>query len=89
MLNCHNPKRLKRLTRLRVALSHFCEQEFKHRFHDLVNTFLNCRNDKIKTSGCFLLRCYNFSNERLTLRGSIRNIRATIFQLNNANITHS
>lgn len=87
-LNFHKPKSLKLLTRLHVGLCHPCKYKFKHRFHDSVNTCFSCGNDSIKTSSCFLLRCYNFSDERLTLWSSIRNIGGTVFQQNDAKVNH-
>ena len=37
VFNCHNPKRVKLLTRLRLGLSHLCEHKFKHSFQDSLN----------------------------------------------------
>ena len=77
VFNCHNPKGIKLLTRLRLGLSHLREHKFKHSFQDSLNPICSCGND-IETSAHFLLHCPNFSNERsacLNIIGSIdRNI---------------
>ena len=43
--NCHNPKGIKLLTRLRVDLSHLREHKFKHSFQDTLNTICKCGKD--------------------------------------------
>ena len=43
--NCHNPKEIKLLTRLRVGLSHLCEHKFKISFQDTLNPICNCGGD--------------------------------------------
>ena len=76
VFNCHNPKGVKLLTRLRLGSSRLREHKFKHSFQDSLNPICNCGND-IELSAHFLLRCPNFSNKRSTLNiiGSIdRNI---------------
>ena len=55
--NCHNPKGVKLLTRLRLDLSHLREHKFKHSFQDSLNPICSSRND-IETSAP------NSSNER-------------------------
>ena len=37
VFNCHNPKGVKFLTRLRLSLSHFHEHKFKHSVQDTLN----------------------------------------------------
>ena len=37
VFNCHNPKGVKFLTRLRLSLSHFREHKFKHSVQDTLN----------------------------------------------------
>ena len=34
LFDCHSPKRIKLIIRLRLGLSHLREQKFKHSFHD-------------------------------------------------------
>ena len=73
VFNCHNPKGVKLLTRLRLGLSHLREHKFKHSFQDPFNPICSCGND-IETSAHFLLHCPNFSNGKsifLNIIGSI------------------
>ena len=62
VFKCHNPNRVKLLTRLRLDLSHLREYKFKHGFLDSLNPVCSCGKD-IETSACFLLDCSNCSNE--------------------------
>ena len=55
IFNCHNPKKLKLLTRLRLGLSHLRDHKFKHSFQDSVNPTCNCGTD-VKTTH-YLLHC--------------------------------
>ena len=56
VINCHNPRGVKLLTRLRLGLSHLREHKFKHGFQDSLNPICSCGND-IETSTHFLLHC--------------------------------
>ena len=40
--NCHNPKGIKLVTRLRLGLSPLREHKFKHNFQESLNTLCNC-----------------------------------------------
>ena len=40
--DCHNPKGIKLITRLRLGLSHLREHKFKHSFQDTINPLCNC-----------------------------------------------
>ena len=71
--NCHNPKGIKLMSRLRLGLSHFREHKFKHSFQDSLNPFCSCRKDEVETSSHFLLYCSNYSEERLALLNAIKN----------------
>ena len=42
LFNCHNPKEIKLITRLRLGLSHLREHKFKHSFQDSLNPFCSC-----------------------------------------------
>ena len=44
VFNCHNPKGVKLLTRLRLGLSHLREHKFKHSFQDSLNPIRSCGN---------------------------------------------
>ena len=45
IFNCHNPKGVKLLTRLRLGLSHLRDHNFKHSFQDSLNPICNCGTD--------------------------------------------
>ena len=77
IINCHNLRRIKLLTRLRLGLSHLHKHKFKHGFQDTLNPICSCDND-IETSAHFLLYCPHYSNERSTFLNTIRNIKNTI-----------
>ena len=71
--NCHNPKGLRFIIRLRVGLSHLREHRFKHSFQDTIN--LLCSYDlDIESTEQFLLDCPQFVNERCSLLSTIGNI---------------
>ena len=38
--DCHNPKRIKLITRLWLSLSHLRERKFKHSFQDTINPYV-------------------------------------------------
>ena len=40
--NCHSPKGIKLIARLRVGLSHLCKDKFKHSFQDTLNPIWKC-----------------------------------------------
>ena len=74
VFNCHNPRGVKLLIRLRIDSSHLREHKFKHGFQDSLNPICSCGND-IETSAHFLLHCPHYSNERSTFLNTIRNIK--------------
>ena len=78
--NCHNPKGIKLLSRLRLGLSHLREHKFKHSFPDSLNHFCSCGKGGVETSFNNLLHCSNYSDERLALLNTIRNIDMSILQ---------
>ena len=88
VFNCHNPRGVKLLTRLRLGLSHLREHKFKHGFQDSLNPICSCGND-IETSAHFLLHCPHYSNERSTFLNTIRNISRSIFDKNHLQITET
>ena len=71
--NCHNPIGIRLINRLCLGLSHFREHKFKHSFQDCLNPLCLCGND-IEISGHFLLHCYTYSNERMTLLSKFKTI---------------
>ena len=88
VFNCHNPRGVKLLTRLRLGLSHLREHKFKHGFQDSLNPICSCNND-IETLAHFLLHCPHYSNERSTFLNNIRNINRHIFDENDLQITET
>ena len=73
--NCHNPKEVKLLTRLRLGLSHLREHKFKHSFQDSPNP--TCSSSDIEMSVHFL-HCPNYSNERSTFLNTTGSIDKNI-----------
>ena len=84
--NCHNPKGIKLLTRLRVGLSHLREHKFKHSFQDTLNPICNCGED-IETTSHYLLHCPDYLHERKTLLNTVSCIVPNIFDFNNDQLT--
>ena len=56
--NCHNPRGICYITRLRLDLSHLREHTFKHGFQDTLNPLYSCGND-VESTEYFLLHCPN------------------------------
>ena len=86
--NCHNPKGMKLLTRLRVGLSHLREHKFKHSFQDTLNPICNCGED-IEFTSHYLFHCPDYLEERKILLNTISCIVPNIFDLNNGQLTKS
>ena len=84
--NCHNPKGLKFITRLRLGLNHLREHKFKHSFQDTINPLYSCGLD-IEPTGHFLLHCPQFVNERRTLLSTIGNINYKLLENTDSNLT--
>ena len=70
--NCHNPRGICLITRLRLGLSHLREHKFKHGFQDTLNPLCSCGND-VESAEHFLLHCPQFVNERDTLLSALSN----------------
>ena len=70
IFDCHNPKGIKLITRLRLSLSHLREHKFKHSFQDTINPLCNCCQD-IESTTHFFLNCPFFINERHTFLSTI------------------
>ena len=80
-------KGIKRLSRIRLGLSHLREHKFKHSFQDSLNLFCICGKSEIETSSHYLLNCSNYSEERLALLNTIKNIAMSILQQSDSNFT--
>ena len=83
IFNCHHPKGVRLLTRLRLGLSHLRDHKFKHSFQDSLNPICN-RGTEVETTTHYLLPCRLFSDERLILINNIRNIDNNILNLNDS-----
>ena len=66
--NIFNPIGLKYLTRLRLELSHFNEDKFKHNFQDCINPLSTCSLEP-QSNFHFFLSCHNY----FTLRAELMN----------------
>ena len=84
---CHNPRCIKLLSRPRLGLSHCREHKFKRSFQDSLNPFCSCGKDEVETSSHYLLHCSNYSEERLALLNTIKNIDMSILQLRDSKFT--
>ena len=83
IFNCHNPRRVKLLTRLRLGLSHLHDHKFKHSYQDSLNPICTCETD-VETTTHYLLHCPLFSDERLILINNIWNMDNNILNLNDS-----
>ena len=77
IFQCHNPKGIKYLTRLRVNISHLPHHKFKHSFQDTINPLCTCSLEA-ETTIHFILHCPYYENERHILLASIRSIKSSI-----------
>ena len=80
-------KGIKRLSRIRLGLSHLREHKFKHSFQDSLNLFRICGKSETETSSHYLLNCSNYPEERLALLNTIKNIAMSILQQSDSNFT--
>ena len=86
VFNCHNPRGIELLTRLRLSLRYCREHKLKLGFQESLNPICSCGND-IETSAHFLLHSPHYSNERSTFLNTIRNTNRNIFNKNDLQIT--
>ena len=70
--NCHNPRGICFIRRLRLGLTHLREHKFKHGFQDTLNLLCTCEND-VESTEHFLLHCPECVNERHTLLSTLGN----------------
>ena len=80
LFNCHNPKGIKFITRLRLGLSHLRGHKFKHSFQDSLNPFCSCSLD-IESTAHFLLHWPTYIIERRTLLSIIENTDNNLLDL--------
>ena len=86
--DCHNPKRIKLITRLRLGLSHLRERKFKHGFQDTISPLCNCGQD-IKSAAHFFLHCPFFINEIRTLLSTIRSLDRKLLDCTDYDLTQT
>ena len=77
--NCHKPRWICLITRLRLGLSHLREHKFKHGFQDTLNPLCSCGND-VESTEHFLLHCPQFVNERRTLLSTLGNFNCSLLE---------
>ena len=70
---CHNPTRIKPITKLRLGLIRLRDHKFKHNFLECLNPICCCGKD-IETTIRYLLHCPIFSDERSIFLNNIRSI---------------
>ena len=83
---CHNPKGIKLVTRLRLGLSHLQEHKFKNSFQDTLNPLCSCGHDTETTSHYFL-HCPLFHAKWSTLLKNINEIDSPIFNKSESVVT--
>ena len=86
IFNCHSPKGIKLIPRLRLSLSHLHEHKFWWNFQDTLNPICSCGDD-IETTIHYLLYCPNYLDERRTLLGNLQSIGGNIHNKNNSQIS--
>ena len=82
VFQCHNPKRIKLPTRLRLGLSHLWEHKFKSSFKDTLN--LICSYGLAKETASLIIF---FSVPCFTLMNNIREIDSTILNKSESVVT--
>ena len=85
--NCHNPKRVKLITRLRLGLSHLREERFEHNFQDLINLSCNCGRNTESTTHHFLLHYSLFLNERSAFFSTFNSLDCNLLDNTDSSLT--
>ena len=84
--NCHNPKGIRYITRLRLGLSHLREHKFKHCFQDSLNPLCSCGSE-IESTIHYLLHCPMYVSERSILLSTIKIIDCSLLETNDIDLT--
>ena len=63
LFSIHHPTTAKLLVTLRLDFTHLREHEFRHNFHDTLNSWCSCSLEP-ETTSCYLLCCHNFPSAR-------------------------
>ena len=83
IFNCHKPKAIKYLSRIRLGLSHLCEHKFNYSFQDVLNPICACGSD-VEIPCHYFIYCPIFDAELNTLLNNIRQIAPSILHLNHS-----
>ena len=78
---------IKLLTRLRLGLSHLNKHKFNHGFLDTVNPMCSC-NTEDETVTHYLLRCPNYTQQRMHLMNKITGLNPNLL-VENHNVLSS
>ena len=77
--NCHSPRGICLITRLRLGLSHLGEHKFKHGFQDMFYPLCSCEND-VESTEHFLIHCPQYFNKRCTLLSTLGNFNCSLLE---------
>ena len=80
VFECHNPKGIKFLTRLRLGLSHLREHKFKHNFQDSLNPLWKC-GAEVESTSHSTLHCPIYNNDQSFPLSTIRNIDYKLLEI--------
>ena len=82
-----HPRGIKLLSQPRLGFTHPREHKFKHGFQDSLNPFCIGGKGEVEASSHYLLHCCNYSEERLVLLNTIKNIDMSILQQSDSKLT--
>ena len=86
IFNCHNPKALKFITRLRLGLSHLHYHKFKHNFQASLNPLCKCVLIT-ETTSHYLLHSNLFAGEEKTFLSNIKSINHKFLEQSDSTLT--
>ena len=85
---CHNPKGIKLVTRLRLGLSHLREHKFVHSFQNTLNPLCSCGLN-LETTYHYFFHCPLFHAEQCTFLNNIIEIDSTILNKSDSDVTRT
>ena len=88
VFDCHNPKGIKLITKLRLGLSHIREHQFKHSFQDTINPLCNCSQDT-ESSTHFFRHYPFFITKTRTLLSTIRSVDIKLLDCSDHHLTQT
>ena len=86
VFTCHNPVKIKYLTRIRIGFSHLRHHKLKHGFLDAIHPLCSC-STRIENTIHYFLHCPNFSTERNTFFNEIAIVDRSIIDQDEMKIT--